>query len=170
VRRRLLMASGVVASIALLSAAWFAAPSTAVAEGSKLEQKAVIAPVELERRKLGGVDLPIGEAFIDPSSLLEGKSSPRGEVLFRGEELIAEVYEDDAYKMVVSEPFPHDEYIYVLSGELILTDTAGVERTYTSGDSLVLPKGFTGIWQTRGIFRELVIIERKAYDATYPPE
>ena len=169
-RRRLLMIAGFAASIALLSAAWFAVPLTAVAEDSKLEQKAVIAPVELERRKLGGVDLPVEEAFIDPSSLLAGKSSPRGEVLFRGEELIAEVYEDDAYKMAVSEPFPHDEYIYILSGELILTDTAGVERTYTAGDSLVLPKGFTGIWQTRGIFRELVIIERKVYDATYPSE
>ncbi len=158
------------ASIALLSAAWFAAPLTALAEDAKLEQKVVIAPVEMERRKLGGVDLPVEEAYIDPSSLLEGKSNPRGEVLFRGAELIVEVYEDDAYKMALSEPFPHDEYIYVLSGELSLTDTAGVKRTYAAGDSLVIPKGFTGIWQTRGIFRELVVIERKAYDATYPPE
>ena len=107
---------------------------------------------------------------MDPASILKGKSSPRGEVLFRGEELIAEVYEDDAYNMTVAEPFPHDEYIYVLSGELILTDTAGVERTYAAGDSLVIPKGFTGIWQTRGIFRELVVIERKAYDAAYLSE
>ena len=161
---------GLAASIALLSAAWFAAPLTAAPEDSKLEQKAVIAPVELERRKLGGVDLPVEAAFIDPSSLLEGKSKPRGEVLFRGAELIVEVYEDDALKMKISEPFPHDEYIYILSGELILTDTAGVERTYTAGDSLVIPKGFTGIWQTRGTFRELVVIERKVYDATYLSE
>jgi hypothetical protein len=164
------MIAGFAALIALLGAAWFVAPLTAVAEDAKLEPKAVIAPVELERRKLGGVDLPAEEAFIDPSSLLEGKSSPRGEILFRGEEIIAEVYEDDAYKMTVSEPFPHDEYINILSGELILTDAAGVERTYTVGDSLVIPKGFTGVWQTRGIFRELVIIERKVYDATYLSE
>ena len=37
-------------------------------------------------------------------------------------------------------------------------------------DSLVLPKGFTGIWHTRGNFRELVVIERKVYDATYLSE
>jgi len=169
-RKRLVVIAGIAASLALVGAAWFAVPLTAVAKDSKLELKAVIAPVEMERRKLGGVDLPIEEAFIDPGSLLEGKSTPRGEVLFRGEELIAEVYEDDAYKMTITEPFPHDEYIYVLSGELILTDTAGVERTYTVGDSLVLPKGFTGTWQTRGIFRELVVIERKVYDATYLSE
>jgi len=170
VRKRFVIIVGFAASFALLSVAWFAAAPMAVAEDSKLEQKAVIAPVELERSKLGGVDLPVEAAFIDPSSFLEGKSNPRGEVLFRGEELIAEVYEDDAHKRTVSEPFPHDEYIYVLSGELILTDTAGVERTYTVGDSLVLPKGFTGLWQTRGTFRELVVIERKVYDATYATE
>jgi hypothetical protein len=142
----------------------------AVAEDSKFERKAAIVPVELDRRKLAGVDLPVEAAFIESSSLLEGKSNPRGEILFRGEELIAEVYEDDALKMTVSEPFPHDEFILILSGELILTDAAGVERTYTVGDSLVLPKGFTGIWQTRGNFRELVVIERKVYDATYLAE
>lgn len=169
-RQRLLMVTAFAASIALLSAAWFSAPLTAAAEDPKLEQKAVIAPLELNRRKLGGLDLAAEEAFIDPSSLLGGKSSPRGEVLFRGEELIVEVYEDDAYKMALTEPFPHDEYIHILSGELILTDAAGVERTYTAGDSLVIPKGFTGIWQTRGIFRELVVIERKVYDATYLSE
>ncbi len=169
-RKGLVATTGSAASIVLLGAAWFAAPLTAVAEDSKLEQKAVIAPVELERSKLSGVDLPVEEGFIDPSALLAGKSNPRGEVLFRGEELIVEVYEDDAYKMTLAEPFPHDEYIYILSGELILTDTAGVERTYTAGDSLVIPKGFTGIWQTRGVFRELVVIERKIYDATYLSE
>ena len=168
-RRKRVVATGF-ASIVLLSAAWLAAPPTALAEDAKLEQKAVIAPVELERRKLGGVDLPVEAAYIDPSSLLEGKSKPRGEVLFRGAELIVEVYEDEAYKMALSEPFPHDEYIYILSGELILTDTAGVERTYAAGDSLVTPKGFTGIWQTRGTFRELIVIERKVYDATYSSE
>jgi hypothetical protein len=170
VTKRVLVIAGFAASFALLCAAWFAAPLTAVAEDSKLEKKAPIAPVEMERSKLAGVDLPVEEEWIDPSILLEGKSKPRGEVLFRGEELIAEVYEDDALKMTISEPFPHDEYIYVLSGELILTDSAGVERTYTTGDSLVIPKGFTGIWQTRGTFRELVVIERKVYDATYLSE
>jgi hypothetical protein len=170
VRKQILIIASLVASTAALGAAWFAAPRVAVAKESKVEQKAVIAPVELDRRKLGGVDLALEEAFIDPSALLEGKSTPRGEILFRGGELIVEIYEDDAYKMTVSEPFPHDEYIYVLSGELILTDTAGVVRTYTVGDSLVVPKGFTGIWQTRGTFRELVVIERKAYDATYLAE
>ena len=34
-------------------------------------------------------------------------------------------------------------------------------------DSLVLPKGFSGIWQMIGNYRELVAIERKAFDEAY---
>jgi uncharacterized cupin superfamily protein len=91
-------------------------------------------------------------------------------VLFRGEELIVEVYADDEVKIRASEPFPHDEFIYVLSGDLLLTGTDGVERHYAAGDTLVIPKGFTGIWHQSANFRELVVIERKVYDKTYPPE
>jgi uncharacterized cupin superfamily protein len=72
--------------------------------------------------------------------------------------------------MRVSEPFAHDEFIYILSGELVLTDASGAESQYVAGDSLVVPKGFTGVWHMRGNFRELVVIERKVYDATYPSE
>jgi hypothetical protein len=34
----------------------------------------------------------------------------------------------------------------------------------------VVPKGFTGTWEMQGNYRELIAIERKAYDAAYPPE
>jgi hypothetical protein len=167
---RLVNTAGIASLIALLSATSFSAPLTAAAEESKLQKKGVIVPTELDQRKLSGVDLQVQPPFVEPSALLAGKSNPRGEVLFRGEELIAEVYEDDALKMAISEPFPHDEFILVLNGELILTDAAGVERTYAAGDSLVLPKGFTGIWHASANFRELVVIERKVYDATYLAE
>lgn len=76
----------------------------------------------------------------------------------------------DEMKTRVSESFPHDEFIYILSGNLLLTDADGVERKYSAGDSLMVPSGFTGIWHQSENFRELVVIERKVYDATYPPE
>jgi hypothetical protein len=164
------MIASLVASIALLGAAWLAAPPTAATEEANLQQKGVILPVTLDPRKLSGVDLSAQPPFIESSALLAGKSNPRGDVLFRGEELIAEVYEDHALTMAISEPFPHDEFILVLNGELILTDASGAERAYTAGDSLVLPKGFTGIWNASANFRELVVIERKVYDATYLAE
>jgi uncharacterized cupin superfamily protein len=154
----------------LLCVVWFTAPLAAVAGDAKSEQGAAIAPVVLDRAKLGGVGLAMEEAFIDPGSILAGKSTPRGAVLFRGEDLVVEIYEDDEVKMRVTEPFAHDEFIYIMSGELMLTDASGAESNYVAGDSLVIPKEFTGIWHMRGNFRELVVIERKVYDATYPSE
>ena len=145
------------------------APVFAAAGDAKPEKKAMAVPVNFDDARLRG-DLPAEEPFLDPASILKGKSSPRGEVLFRGKELIVEVYADDEVKIRVSEPFPHDEFIYVLSGELLLTGTDGVERYYSAGDSLMVPRGFTGIWHQSENFRELVVIERKAYDKTYPPE
>jgi hypothetical protein len=154
---------------ALLVAGWLIAPVFAAAEDAKSAKKAVIAPVEFDDAKLRG-DLPAGEPFLDPASLLKGKSSPRGEVLFRGEELVVEVYADDEFKLRVDEPFPHDEFIYILSGKLLLIDKAGEERKYAAGDLLMIPKGFTGIWHQSEDFRELVVIERKVYDASYLSE
>jgi hypothetical protein len=153
----------------LAVAVWFVAPSAAAAEDAKLAKKAAMLPVGFDDARLRG-DLPAEEPFIDPASILKGKSSPRGEVLFRGKELIVEVYADDEVKIRAGEPFPHDEFIYILSGDLLLTGTDGVERHYAAGDTLVVPKGFTGIWHQSENFRELVVIERKVYDATYPSE
>ena len=154
---------------AVLVALWLFAPVFAAAGDAKSAKKAASAPVGFDDARLRGV-LPAEEPFIDPALILKGKSSPRGEVLFRGEELIVEVYADDEVKLRVSEPFPHDEFIYILSGDLLLTGTDGVERKYAAGDLLMVPKGFTGIWHQSENFRELVVIERKVYDATYPPE
>jgi mannose-6-phosphate isomerase-like protein (cupin superfamily) len=70
----------------------------------------------------------------------------------------------------LKEPFPHDEFIYILSGDLLLTGTDGVERHYKAGDTLMVPKGFSGTWHQSENFRELVVIERKGYDAAYPSE
>jgi hypothetical protein len=160
-------------SVAAVGMVWVVgclfAPVFAAAEDAKPAKKAMAVPVNFDDARLRG-DLPAEEAFLDPASILKGKSSPRGEVLFRGKELIVEIYADDEVKIRVSEPFPHDEFIYVLSGELLLTGTDGVERYYSAGDSLMVPRGFTGIWHQSENFRELVVIERKAYDKTYPPE
>ena len=59
----------------------------------------------------------------------------------------------------------YDEFIHVLEGTLILTDQTGVAHEFAPGDSLVMPKGFTGTWEMVGeTFRELIVIERKAHE------
>jgi uncharacterized cupin superfamily protein len=42
-----------------------------------------------------------------------------------------------------------------------------MSQEYVAGDSLVVPKGFTGTWKMLGNFRELIVIEREAYEQAY---
>lgn len=150
------MIIGVVSSISLLISAAVIA-----------EETDALRAVTLDREKLAGVNLPVGEPFIAPEDVLEGEHRPRGEILHYGEQLITEVYEDNSATFDISEPFPHDEYVLILSGKLILTGADGVSQEYVAGDSLVVPKGFTGVWKMLGNFRELVVIARDAYEEAY---
>ena len=123
--------------------------------------------VQLDPEKLAGVGLPAEEPWVAPEDLLEGSHDPRGEVLFYGEQLIAEVYEDNAATFAGGEPFLFDEFVLILSGKLILTNPDGVSQEYVAGDSLVVPKGYQGTWKMLGNYRELVVIERGAYEEAY---
>jgi len=125
--------------------------------------------VHMDPEKLAGINLPAEEPFIAPEDLIEGSHEPRGEVLFYGEQLIAEVYQDNAATFDYSDPFTFDEFVLILSGKLILTGPDGVSQEYVAGDTLVVPKGFTGTWKMVGNYRELVIIEREAYEEAYGP-
>jgi len=127
------------------------------------ELTAQSAPVRLDRDKLAGLGLAEYEPY-PPEMVLTGRSVHRSHVLFSGEELVVEVYEAEAAKLAITDPFPYDEFIYVLSGKLILTDATGAVSEYAQGESLVVPKGFTGgTWEMLGDFRELVVIEKRAY-------
>ncbi len=41
-----------------------------------------------------------------------------------------------------------DEMCVLLAGVVRLTDAAGRVETYRAGDTFLIPKGFTGIWET----------------------
>jgi uncharacterized cupin superfamily protein len=127
----------------------------------------VIRAVQMDPEKLAGQNLPDEEPFMDPEDVLDGNHRPRGEILFYGDQLIMEVYEDDPATFRFDEAFLFDEFVTILSGKLILTATNGEPQEFAAGDSLVVPMGFTGTWQMLGNFRELVAIERQAYEKAY---
>jgi uncharacterized cupin superfamily protein len=135
--------------------------------GIAAEEAGVIRAVRLNAEKLAGINLPAEEQFIAPEDVLEGRHRPRGEVLHYGEQLVTEVYEDEAATFNIGEPYPIDEFVLILSGKLILTAADGVAQEFVAGESLVVPKGFTGTWKMLGNYRELIVIERQAYEAAY---
>ncbi len=126
-----------------------------------------IRAVKMDPEKLSGINLPVEEPFMAPEDVVEGNHRPRGEVLHYGEQLITEIYEDDALTWRIDEPVIYDEFVLVLSGKLILTGTDGVSQEFVAGDSLVVPKGFAGTWQMLGNYRELIVIERDAYEEAW---
>ena len=164
-RSRRAVCAGIALSGALLAGS--VAGSEADAEGGG---KSAPSPVRLDRAKLGGVGLTAREPFIAPEDVLEGHHRPQGAELYRGDQLIMRVYEDEPATFAINQPFAFDEYVLVLSGKLILTDAEGRIQEFSAGDSLVVPKGFTGTWQMLGTYRELVAIERTAYDAASSSE
>lgn len=148
---------------ALALALLLVAPALASADETKEKGgKPTPAPVRLDRDKLAGLGLVEYEPF-PPEVVLEGRSRHRSHVFFTGDEIVVEVWEAEPAKLAISEPFPYDEFVYILSGKLILTDSQGKAREYAAGEFLVVPRGFTGTWHMFGNYRELVVIEKRAY-------
>jgi hypothetical protein len=122
-------------------------------------QGKVVAPIRLNKDALGGLDL----AAIDwPAKDRIGRTSE----LFGTDELSVSVFEStpadprnpQPTMTRVQKPYPWDQFVVVLSGKAILTDSAGTAHSFVAGDSFVVPKGFTGTWQDFGVYRELVVI------------
>jgi len=134
---------------------------TGAAAGEE-EKSGPPAPVRLDAEKLAGLGLEEFDPFPE-EMVLSGRSRHSYHTFFSGEEVVVEVYEAEPAKLKIDDPWPYDEFIYLLSGKLILTDAKGKVTEYVAGESLVLPKGFVGIWEMQGNFRELVVIEKEAY-------
>jgi uncharacterized cupin superfamily protein len=121
-----------------------------------------VAPVRLDRDKIGGLGLtPIPpDSFKD--ILVAGELNMRVATLFAGKELNVSIFESTPAKTDHrTRPNDSDEFVYVLSGKLILTEPNGTVHTYQSGDSLVLPLGYTGTWEMQGNYREIAITAQK---------
>jgi uncharacterized cupin superfamily protein len=131
------------------------------------EDAEVISPVQMDAAKMGGVGLPEQEQWMPPEDVLEGIHRPRGEIVYVGEQIIVEIYEDEPAVYRFPDPFAYDEYVDIQSGKLILTGADGVAHEYIAGDKLVVPKGWSGTWEMIGNYRELIVIDREAYEAEY---
>jgi uncharacterized cupin superfamily protein len=97
--------------------------------------------------------------------VLEGTNEHRQKVLHHGEVVVV-VYESEAAVIDISDPFPYDEYVLVLEGEVTLTSTEGDKQTYRVGDSFLVPKGWTGTWAMPFKYREKIVVETRAWVAS----
>jgi uncharacterized cupin superfamily protein len=121
-----------------------------------------VAPVRLDRDKMAG----LGLTAIPPDSykdiLVAGELNMRVATLFEGKQLHASIFESTPAKTNHrARPTDGDEFVYVLSGKLILTEPNGTVQEFRPGDSLVLPIGYTGTWEMQGNYRELAVVMQR---------
>lgn len=120
--------------------------------------------VRLETTALNAVELDPFEPW--PASIvISGVSEHAEKELYRGE-FVASLYEAKPAVLDISVPFSIDEFVWVTSGELILTHVDGRSESFVAGDTLLVPKGWKGTWEMRGDYREFIVIETRANDAS----
>ncbi|MEP7354083.1 MAG: cupin domain-containing protein [Acidobacteriota bacterium] len=121
-----------------------------------------VAPVRLDREKMGGLGLTAIPADKYKDILVAGQLNMRVATLFAGRELHASIFECTPAKTSHrARPTDSDEFVYVLSGKLILTEPNGTVQEFKVGDTLVLPVNYTGTWEMQGNYRELAITASK---------
>ena len=121
-----------------------------------------VAPVRLDRDKMAGLSLTAIPPDAYKDILVAGELNMRVARLFEGKELRASIFESTPAKTNHrARPTDGDEFVYVLSGKLILTEPNGTVQEFRPGDSLVLPIGYMGTWEMQGNYRELAVVMQK---------
>lgn len=106
-----------------------------------------------------------GEIFSDPRAESLPETSETGTVTAR--DLVAHesadgclqtgVYQTGRNRFTTSDPYPHDEFMYFLEGGVTLSSTDGTVTQVAAGDGVLLPKGWTGVWDSAG-YRKIYVI------------
>lgn len=69
----------------------------------------------------------------------------------------AGVYRAGSSRFDIKEPYGVDEYMHFIEGGVTLTSSDGAVIKVGPGDSVVIPKEWTGIWETDGYQKIYVI-------------
>jgi uncharacterized cupin superfamily protein len=69
----------------------------------------------------------------------------------------AGMYRSGKVRSEITEPYSVNEYMHFLEGGVTLTSSDGTVTKVAAGDSVVIPAGWTGIWDTEGYTKIYVI-------------
>ena len=121
---------------------------------------AALHPVTLRPEHLRGEQLPPFPLW--PAAMLpRPMDSHRKLTWYAGKDLTCMVYESDDGTVDFTD-LPYDEHVYLLHGQAILTSADGAVHVYDAGDAGDAPKGWTGTWEMRDGYRELICFETRA--------
>ncbi|AFV00538.2 cupin domain-containing protein [Simiduia agarivorans] len=89
----------------------------------------------------------------------KGPQAARDALMFTSsdQKVTAGVYQANAGKFTVNEPYGVDEFMWFLEGKVTLTSTDGTVTEINAGDAVLLPKEWTGVWESTDYKKVYVI-------------
>lgn len=120
------------------------------------DDKPKASPLRLEPSKIPYSEMNTDLPLWPQEDILSGVSEHRYKTLYSGD-IDVSIYEAKPMKLRLVD-YSIDEFVTVVSGKLILTAEGGSPQHFEVGESVLVPKGFTGTWEMQGNFRELVVI------------
>ncbi len=118
--------------------------------------KITASPLRLEPAKMAYSEMNTDIPPWPEEDILSGVSEHRYKYLYSGDIDVA-IYEAKPMTLRIRD-YSIDEFVTVVSGTLILTAEGGSPQRFGVGESVLVPKGFTGTWEMQGNFREMVVI------------
>ena len=116
-----------------------------------------IAESYLEGRGLVAADL--SESDPNDSNVVSEEPIENSSHVFHMGKIMVAIYEAAPGNVHIDDA-KYDEFVQILEGRLILTPDGGDESyEYKTGDSFVVPKGYTGTWHMPEKYRELIVID-----------
>ena len=119
------------------------------------ENEKMKVPLKLEPTKTSYADLNGDLPLWPEEDILSGISEHRYESLYSGDIQVM-IYQAKPMTLRITD-YSIDEFVTVISGTLILTAKGGSPQRFDAGESVLVPKGFTGTWEMQGDFREMVV-------------
>ena len=116
--------------------------------------------IRLDANKLAGLDLDELAPYPD-EIVLSGKSEHQTHHFDHGELLVATYQAAPA--LLDLKDYPQDEFMYLLSGKIIITDKDGKVEEFLPGQGLLLKKGFCGTFEMQGNVRKIAIMNGDKY-------
>ena len=82
------------------------------------------------------------------------------------EKLFIGMYRTDGHhRFEINDAYGVDEYMHFLKGGVTLTSSDGSVTEIKAGDSVIIPKEWTGVWESHGYEKIYVIYEVPSKDA-----
>jgi uncharacterized cupin superfamily protein len=158
-----MMKMSAAASLLVLGVLGLGAPTAKAADESVIRPVPVVAAEVTRENLTEGPGLQVRQQGLPRRVFSRQDEKSWAQAVFAGD-VVSLVWETNPIKIEI-ENMGYDEFVHVLEGRLILTDKSGNVTEIRKGDSVIIPKGFSGTWEAPEVFRELIVVEAKSFAA-----